>query len=213
VRLAPRPDFGPARPSVELETPRRRQGRENAQYRQGRAVNRRCQAASRRTAKADYEIRTATRSAKRGSRAQENDTTPKKLNSKKGPLASNITCVKRSGGLGGTRTHDQCLKRALLYRLSYQPRLSVRRTERRKVSEDFVGCKKDLRLKARPDFESSATTNTPQCVPYLPAMLQIEIPQLNQVLPVLPHSHGGLVCWSKGMAPAGEIRRGRGSSS
>ena len=28
---------------------------------------------------------------------------------------------KKSGGLGGTRTHDQCLKRALLYQLSYQP--------------------------------------------------------------------------------------------
>ena len=27
----------------------------------------------------------------------------------------------KSGGLGGTRTHDQCLKRALLYQLSYQP--------------------------------------------------------------------------------------------
>ncbi len=27
----------------------------------------------------------------------------------------------KSGGLAGTRTPDQCLKRALLYRLSYQP--------------------------------------------------------------------------------------------
>jgi hypothetical protein len=27
----------------------------------------------------------------------------------------------KDSGLGGTRTHDQCLKRALLYRLSYQP--------------------------------------------------------------------------------------------
>ena len=26
-----------------------------------------------------------------------------------------------SGGLAGTRTLDQCLKRALLYQLSYQP--------------------------------------------------------------------------------------------
>ena len=29
----------------------------------------------------------------------------------------------RSGGLGGTRTRDQCLKRALLYQLSYQPKM------------------------------------------------------------------------------------------
>src|SRR5262245_31019583 len=28
---------------------------------------------------------------------------------------------KKSGGLAGTRTLDQCLKRALLYQLSYQP--------------------------------------------------------------------------------------------
>ena len=27
----------------------------------------------------------------------------------------------KTGGLGGTRTLDQCLKRALLYQLSYQP--------------------------------------------------------------------------------------------
>ena len=27
----------------------------------------------------------------------------------------------RNGGLAGTRTLDQCLKRALLYQLSYQP--------------------------------------------------------------------------------------------
>jgi hypothetical protein len=27
----------------------------------------------------------------------------------------------QNGGLGGTRTRDQCLKRALLYQLSYQP--------------------------------------------------------------------------------------------
>jgi len=27
----------------------------------------------------------------------------------------------KSGGLAGTRTPDQCLKRALLYQLSYQP--------------------------------------------------------------------------------------------
>ena len=27
----------------------------------------------------------------------------------------------RNGGSGGARTHDQCLKRALLYRLSYRP--------------------------------------------------------------------------------------------
>src|ERR1039457_1854047 len=29
----------------------------------------------------------------------------------------------KGGGLAGTRTLDQCLKRALLYRLSYQPNL------------------------------------------------------------------------------------------
>ena len=29
--------------------------------------------------------------------------------------------TQKSGGLGGTRTLDQCLKRALLYQLSYQP--------------------------------------------------------------------------------------------
>jgi hypothetical protein len=31
----------------------------------------------------------------------------------------------RSGGLAGTRTPDQCLKRALLYQLSYQPTIST----------------------------------------------------------------------------------------
>src|SRR5882762_9240241 len=46
----------------------------------------------------------------------------------------------RAGGLGGTRTLDQCLKRALLYRLSYQPTVGVERrrdgtvnSERRKI--------------------------------------------------------------------------------
>ena len=29
--------------------------------------------------------------------------------------------TQKSGGLAGTRTPDQCLKRALLYQLSYQP--------------------------------------------------------------------------------------------
>lgn len=29
--------------------------------------------------------------------------------------------ARESGGLAGTRTPDQCLKRALLYQLSYQP--------------------------------------------------------------------------------------------
>lgn len=29
--------------------------------------------------------------------------------------------MKENGGLAGTRTLDQCLKRALLYQLSYQP--------------------------------------------------------------------------------------------
>ena len=29
--------------------------------------------------------------------------------------------MSESGGLAGTRTPDQCLKRALLYQLSYQP--------------------------------------------------------------------------------------------
>jgi hypothetical protein len=32
-----------------------------------------------------------------------------------------VEVVKGNGGLAGTRTLDQCLKRALLYRLSYQP--------------------------------------------------------------------------------------------
>src|SRR5579863_1901013 len=37
--------------------------------------------------------------------------------------AANPECCSRSenGGLAGTRTLDQCLKRALLYQLSYQP--------------------------------------------------------------------------------------------
>src|SRR5487761_2427429 len=36
--------------------------------------------------------------------------------------AGQVLLVTKHGGLGGTRTLDQCLKRALLYRLSYQPR-------------------------------------------------------------------------------------------
>ena len=39
-----------------------------------------------------------------------------------GAAASLFTLFKaKAGGLGETRTLDQCLKRALLYRLSYQP--------------------------------------------------------------------------------------------
>ena len=35
--------------------------------------------------------------------------------------ASSQAANSGNGGLGGTRTHDQRLKRPLLYRLSYQP--------------------------------------------------------------------------------------------
>src|ERR1041385_7199467 len=56
---------------------------------------------------------------------------------------------KRSGGLAGTRTLDQCLKRALLYQLSYQPDRPVPRTERRKVSEETAPRKQDFRDKTR----------------------------------------------------------------
>ena len=40
--------------------------------------------------------------------------------------ASAVAAPEESGGLAGTRTPDQCLKRALLYQLSYQPNLDRR---------------------------------------------------------------------------------------
>jgi hypothetical protein len=50
-----------------------------------------------------------------------------------------------SGGLAGTRTLDQCLKRALLYRLSYQPSLHV----------DGVAIKCAAKPNRRPDGEQA----------------------------------------------------------
>ena len=39
----------------------------------------------------------------------------------KNSVSRPVTMFRKNGGLGGTRTLDQCLKRALLYQLSYQP--------------------------------------------------------------------------------------------
>ena len=38
-----------------------------------------------------------------------------------GKTLISVVLTKKSGGLAGIRTLDKCLKRALLYQLSYQP--------------------------------------------------------------------------------------------
>ena len=51
-----------------------------------------------------------------------------------------ICAWKMNGGLGGTRTRDQRLKRPLLYRLSYQPvveDLAANPKGRRKLTDDL----------------------------------------------------------------------------
>src|SRR5215469_8499448 len=44
---------------------------------------------------------------------------------RRGSLRTPLTLRAKTGGLAGTRTLDQCLKRALLYQLSYQPTMEV----------------------------------------------------------------------------------------
>ena len=44
-----------------------------------------------------------------------------------------------NGGLAGTRTPDQCLKRALLYQLSYQPKI-LSLIKLRRLTNDFEHC-------------------------------------------------------------------------
>ena len=39
-----------------------------------------------------------------------------------------------NGGLAGTRTLDQCLKRALLYQLSYQPAVFAKKTKQNSLA-------------------------------------------------------------------------------
>jgi hypothetical protein len=59
----------------------------------------------------------------------------------------------RHGGLAGTRTPDQCLKRALLYRLSYQPTTAMRHLDATKL---FHLSKCGAKINGRPsDFQDN----------------------------------------------------------
>jgi hypothetical protein len=48
-----------------------------------------------------------------------------------------LTVSAKAGGLAGTRTPDQCLKRALLYQLSYQPIADVKKYINGALTQDF----------------------------------------------------------------------------